>query len=84
MSAYWGNDLEEKPKALYWMFVNTASEKATLELMMQKSPKELEFFQEFLGLWIGYLGNGTAAHKGSRFIGRQPKASAGCGEKICG
>lgn len=57
LSAYWGNDLEEKPKALYWMFVNTASEKATLELMMQKSPKELEFFQEFLGLWIGYLGN---------------------------
>lgn len=59
LSAYWGNDLEERPEALYWMFENADSEKATLELVMQKSPKELEFFQEFLGLWIGRLGNAS-------------------------
>ncbi len=57
LSAYWGNELEQKPEALYWMFENSGSRKATLELIMQRSPKELEFFQEFLGLWIAYLGN---------------------------
>ncbi len=57
LSAYWGNSLEEKPEALYWIFENSSSEKATLELIMQKSWKELELFQEFLGLWIDYLGN---------------------------
>ena len=56
LAAYWGNDLEGRPDALYWMFKNSSSEKATLELLMQQSQKELGQFQEFLRLWINYLG----------------------------
>ena len=56
LAAYWGNAPEERPNELYWMLVNAASREVTLEKLMQQSKKELDQFQEFLKLWIDYLG----------------------------
>lgn len=65
LSAYWGNPLEERPDALYWILENASDDKITLESLMQKSPRELDQLPEFLVLWIGYLGkaNGKRAER---------------------
>lgn len=55
-AAYWGNEMPERPEALYRILLNASSREASLEKLMQQSRRELDRFSEFLSLWIDYLG----------------------------
>ncbi len=55
-TTYLLNDLKELPSSLYEIFDNSYYYKITLEDLMQFN-KELPNFNEFIMLWIDYLGN---------------------------
>ena len=55
--AYQGNEQKDRPRCVYWMVENLEyGNEFTLEDMMQNDNKELEQFDEFLNLWLEYLG----------------------------
>lgn len=51
-------ETKDRPNALYWIFSNYASYGVNLEQLMQYGD-ELPEFDEFLKLWISYLGGRT-------------------------
>lgn len=54
--AYRAVPLKKRPEALYGLLVNAGQNDITLEKIMQHGEKELPDFQDFLTLWITYLG----------------------------
>jgi len=56
MAAYCGHPLQQRPDALYGIFLNAGCEEVSLEKLMQQNKYELDQFAEFLKLWIEYLG----------------------------
>lgn len=65
--AYHAVPLKKRHEALYGVIVNTGKDEATLEAIMQHGDEELSDFQDFLTLWITYLGNKTG-HDADRLI----------------
>lgn len=57
--AYHAVPLKERPETLYMVIVNAKKDEITLETIMQHGDEELPDFQEFLALWIAYLGTIT-------------------------
>ena len=57
----------KRPKALYGIIVNAKEDAITLEAIMQHGDEELPAFEEFLPLWIAYLGDQTG-HDADRLI----------------
>lgn len=57
--AYHAVPLKERPEVLYGVIVNTKKDEIMLETIMQYGEEELPDFQDFLTLWITYLGNKT-------------------------
>ena len=55
--AYMGNDMEDRPDKIYCTMDQLNCYELTLEDVMQSGEKELEDWNEFLILWIGYLGS---------------------------
>lgn len=55
--AYTGNVLDERADAVYRMMQNLKCRNVSLEEMMQSGKEELRQFDEFLELWIEYLGS---------------------------
>lgn len=60
--------LKKRPEALYGLIVNAGKEEITLEKIMQYWEEELPDFQDFLTLWIAYLGTKTG-RDAERLIG---------------
>lgn len=56
---YMGNELSFRAEELYCMMSNYHCYEVTLEDIMQYGKQELPEFNEFLPLWIGYLGSQT-------------------------
>lgn len=56
-----------RPEALYGMIVNAKENAVTLEEVMQHGEEELPALEEFLPLWIAYLG-GKTGHAADRLI----------------
>lgn len=54
--AYRAVPMKERPGVLYEILVNAGRNEITLEAVMQHGDDELPDFQEFLALWIAYLG----------------------------
>lgn len=54
-AAYCANELSERPEEVYRMFENAGPTRVTLERVMQ-SGGELPEIDEFLNLWVAYLG----------------------------
>ena len=66
--AYRAVSLEKRPEALYQVLVNAGkNDKITLEVIMQYGEEELPDFQDFLKLWIAYLGTKTGC-EADRFM----------------
>lgn len=65
--AYHAVPLKKRPEALYGVIVNFRRDGVTLEAIMQHGDEELPDFQEFLTLWIAYLGTKTG-HDADRLI----------------
>lgn len=57
--AYYAVALKKRPKAMYEVIVNAKKTEVTLETIMQHGEEELAGFQDFLPLWIAYLGEET-------------------------
>lgn len=57
----------KRPEALYEVIVNAKSDKITLEAIMQHGDEELPALEDFLTLWITYLGDKTG-HDADRLI----------------
>ncbi len=57
--AYRAVPMKERPEVLYEVFVNAGKKEVTLEAVMKHGDEELPDFQEFLVLWIAYLGERT-------------------------
>ncbi len=57
--AYYAVPFEKRPEALYGVIVNAKKDEITLETIMQHGDEGLSDFQDFLTLWIAYLGNKT-------------------------
>jgi len=57
--AYWANELQDRADALYRTIENSNRDDITLEMVMQGG-RELPDIEEFLPLWIEYLGKLTA------------------------
>ena len=57
--AYHAVPLKERPETLYMVIVNAKKDEITLETIMQHGDEELPDFQEFLALWVAYLGTIT-------------------------
>lgn len=57
--AYHAVPLKSRSETLYRVIVNTKKDEITLEAIMQHGDEELSDFQEFLTLWIAYLGTKT-------------------------
>ena len=49
----------KRPEALYGIIVNAKEDAVTLEAIMQHGDEELPALEEFLPLWISYLGDKT-------------------------
>lgn len=56
--AYCANELSERPDAVYRMIENAGTVRITMEMVMQCGD-ELPEIEEFLKLWISYLGEKT-------------------------
>lgn len=56
-----------RPEALYGVIVNAKEDTITLEAIMQHGEEELPALEEFLPLWITYLGDKTG-HDADRLI----------------
>ena len=56
-----------RPEALYGIIANAKKDAVTLEAVMQHGDEELPSFEEFLPLWITYLG-GQTGHDADRLI----------------
>ncbi len=54
--AYHAVPLEKRPKAVYNVIKNARNDEITLEAVMQHGEEELPDFQDFLTLWIAFLG----------------------------
>lgn len=59
--AYCANKLTERAKALYEIIKSSGRNDITLEMVMQNG-RELPDIEQFLPLWIAYLGNLTGAN----------------------
>lgn len=57
--AYCVNELSERPEAVYTMIENAGKVKITMEMVMQNG-NELPEIEEFLKLWVVYLGDKTS------------------------
>ena len=57
--AYCAVPLKKRPEVLYEVIVNAREGETTLEAIMQHGDEELPDFQDFLTLWIKYLGDKT-------------------------
>lgn len=57
--AYHATPLKKRPSALYEVILNAKKTEVTLETIMQHGDDELPDFQDFLLLWIAYLGKET-------------------------
>ena len=57
----------KRPEVLYGIIVNAKEESITLEAIMQHGDEELPALEEFLSLWIAYLGDKTG-HTAERLI----------------
>lgn len=57
----------KRPETLYEVFRNAKNDEITLEAVMQHGDEELPSLEEFLPLWIGYLGDRTG-HAADRLI----------------
>lgn len=57
--AYHAVPLKKRPEVLYAVIVNANKNEIMLETIMQHGDEELPEFQEFLTLWIAYLGTKT-------------------------
>lgn len=53
---YMGNTLDSRAEELFCILGNLGNPKVTLEDIMQMGNSELPDFEEFLGMWIEYLG----------------------------
>lgn len=65
--AYQAVPLAKRPEVLYDMIANAHEDAITLEAIMQHGDEELPAFEEFLPLWITYLGDKTG-HDADRLI----------------
>lgn len=54
--SYMGNRLDNRPEELFCMMENLVYPEVTLEDIMQMGNSDLPDFDEFLGMWIEYLG----------------------------
>ena len=54
--AYWANDLSERAEAMYQILERSERTDITIEMIMQVD-EELPEINDFLGIWIQYLGN---------------------------
>ncbi len=57
--AYHAVPLGERPEALYGVIANAHEDAITLEAIMQHGDEELPDLEDFLTLWISYLGDKT-------------------------
>lgn len=57
----------KRPETLYGIILNAKEDAVTLEAIMQYGDEELPAFEEFLPLWIAYLGDKTG-HNADRLI----------------
>lgn len=57
--AYYAVPLKKRPDALYGVLVSSKKSEITLETIMQHGDGDLPDFQDFLALWIAYLGEKT-------------------------
>ena len=62
--AYHAVPLKKRPEVLYVLIANAKKGEITLETIMQHGDKELPDFQDFLPLWITYLGTKTGRDAG--------------------
>lgn len=58
-AAYCANEVPDRPDAVYKMLENSGTHDITLEMVMQNG-EELPEMEEFLKLWIAYLGKITS------------------------
>lgn len=65
--AYHAVPSAKRPEALYGMIVSAKEDAVTLEAIMQHGEEELPALEEFLTLWIAYLG-GKTGHDADRLI----------------
>lgn len=65
--AYHAASPARRPEILYGIIVNAKEDAVTLEALMQHGEEELPAFEEFLPLWITYLGDKTG-HDADRLI----------------
>lgn len=65
--AYRAVPLAKRPKVLYEVIVNAQKDEITLEAIMQHGDEELPELEDFLPLWITYLGD-TTGHAADRLI----------------
>ena len=60
--AYHATSSEKRPEVLYDIIVNADKDEISLEAVMQHGDSELPDFQNFLTLWITYLGDKVGHH----------------------
>ncbi len=65
--AYHAMPPAKRPEALYGVIVNAKKDEITLEAIMQYGDEELPALEDFLPLWITYLGDKTG-HDADRLI----------------
>ena len=65
--AYHAVSPAKRPETLYEVIVNAKKDEITLEAIMQYGDEELPALEEFLSLWITYLGDKTG-HDADRLI----------------
>lgn len=64
---YHATSLKKRPEVLFEVFLNANNHDITLESMMQHGDEALPDFQDFLELWITYLGDKTS-YNGDRLF----------------
>lgn len=65
--AYHAVSLKKRSEVLYGVILNAEKDEVTLEAIMQHGDEDLPDFEDFLTLWIAYLGNRTG-HIADRLI----------------
>lgn len=65
--AYHAVPAAKRPEVLYDMIANAKEDAVTIEAIMQHGNEELPAFEEFIPLWIAYLGHKTG-HAADRLI----------------
>lgn len=70
--AYMGNELSVRAEELYYMMGNYGCYDVALEDIMQNGKKDLPEFEEFLLLWIEYLGGQTG--RGAQLLLKEAQA----------